>query len=286
MSSRLVRRTSVAIDLATGVITGRGRDCVGLDDVVRDVEIRAVVDTTQHLVALETSWNAPTDGLVGRRVASGFRAALSNLTTTPDHRLLRRMMWDLPILVQVGSQTLLLDHPGARADPVIGLSGADQCSGWRSGGEMLTQISNANGVLRMPLTPEVSDPWEPRLAPMATRRARTMTVTGTDPVEVKATYRDSYADPDGVERALHEWMVDVRLDDAVRIAEINARPGQLPWLECPFAGQSARALAGLRLSDIEAKVAADFNGTSTCTHLNDTLRSLTEVPDLLARNPS
>jgi hypothetical protein len=192
------------------------------------------------------------------------------------------MLWDLPILVQVGSQTYLLDHPGARADPVIGLSGADQCSGWRTGGEMLTQISNANGVLRMPLTPEVADPWEPRLGAMATRRARTMTVAGPDPVEVRATYRDSYADPDGVERALHEWVVEARLDDADRIAEISAAPGQLPWLECPFAGQSAARLAGLRLCDIEATVAADFAGTSTCTHLNDTLRSLTEVPDLLA----
>jgi hypothetical protein len=192
-------------------------------------------------------------------------------------------MWDLPILAQVGGQTFLLDHPGARADPVIGLSGADQCSGWRSGGQMLTLIARADGVLRMPLTPTVADPWEPRLAAMATRRARTLTVTNLDPVEVRATFRDSYADPDGIERALHEWVVDARLDaDAVRIAEIGAAPGQLPWLECPFAGQSAGRLAGIRLDDVEATVASDFAGTSTCTHLNDTLRSLAGVPDLIA----
>lgn len=287
VSSRIERRTSVAIDPTTGVITGRGRDVVTNEDRedagAREVEIRAEIATNQELLALDISCEAPTEGLIGRRVASGFRAALSNLSTTPEHRLLRRMMWDLPILVQVGSQTFLLDHPGARADPVIGLSGSDQCSGWRTGGQMLTQISHSNGVLRMPLTPEVADPQEPRLAAMATRRARTLTVTRFDPVEVKATYRDSYADPDGVERALHEWVVQAKLDgDATRIAAIRATPGQLPWRECPFAGQSAGRLVGLRFADIEGKVAADFTGTSTCTHLNDTLRTLAEVPDLLA----
>ncbi len=286
MSVRVARTTSVVIEPVAGVITGQGRDVLVQDDdreeVLRAVTIRAELDERQQLLALDTSWDAPTDGLIGRRVASGFRAALSNLATTPEHRLLRRMMWDLPILAQVGGQTFLLDHPGARADPVIGLGGTDQCSGWRAGGQMLTIVAEAQGVLRMPLTPEVTKPWEPRLAAMATRRARTLTVTDLDPIEVVATFRDSYADPDGVERALHEWVVDARLDDdATRIAEIHAAPGQLPWLECPFAGQSAGRLADLPFEEIEARVAAEFSGTSTCTHLNDTLRSLTEVPDLL-----
>jgi Protein of unknown function (DUF2889) len=288
MHTRAARSTTVGFDPATRVITGHGRDVAvdedGAETVIRELTFRAEVDQQSELRRLDTSPDAPIESLIGRRVASGFRAAMSNLTGTPDHRLLRRMMWDLPIVVQVGMQTFLLDHPGARSDPRLGLSGVDQCSGWRAGGEMLTQIANAGGILRMPLTPEVENPAEPLLVPMASRRARTLSVTDADLPEVRATFRDSYADPDGIERKLHEWIIEARLDEAAaQFGEIHAEPGRLPWAECPFAGHSAERLHGLRPDQIEATVAADFTGTTTCTHLNDTLRGLTELPDLISR---
>jgi hypothetical protein len=176
------------------------------------------------------------------------------------------------------------------------LRGVDQCSGWRAGGQMLLQIAAAGGILRMPLGPQVQSrvfdpaPWTdmlPALPPWATRRARATVVRRLETgARVEVRYRDSYADPDGIERALHEWQVGIDMDPAGRFIDLRARPGRLPWAECPSAQASAAMLAGYRSEDVESVVATAFKGTGTCTHLDDTLRTLTEVPDLLALLPS
>jgi NADH dehydrogenase FAD-containing subunit len=36
------------------------------------------------------------------------------------------------------------------------------------------------------------------------------------------------------------------------------------------------------MADVEQMIGAGFAGISTCTHLNDTLRGLAELPDLVA----
>jgi Protein of unknown function (DUF2889) len=239
------------------------------------------------------------DTLPGRRVASGFRAALAPLPDTADVRMLRRILFDLPVAVMVAGQPALLDHPGARTDPIIDLAGTDQCSGWRRGGEMLTTIDQLGGRLRMTLGPQVdatraSAPvaagWGGDLPPveaLASRRARSLTVTAGHELSAVVRFRDSYADPDGVERALHEWTVTASLDSSTgRIVSIDADSGQLPWQECPAAGRSAATLRGVHPNEIERIVAGEFRGISTCTHLNDTLRSMAELPDLIAQLPA
>jgi Protein of unknown function (DUF2889) len=65
----------------------------------------------------------------------------------------------------------------------------------------------------------------------------------------------------------------------------GATPKVLPWPECSDAGASATRLVGLPLDDIRQYVRTDLNGISTCTHLNDLLRSLGDVPALLAKMP-
>ena len=56
----------------------------------------------------------------------------------------------------------------------------------------------------------------------------------------------------------------------------------LPWVECPQALGSASRLVGATVDELRAVVRADFVGTSTCTHLNDTLRGLADLPALAA----
>ena len=55
----------------------------------------------------------------------------------------------------------------------------------------------------------------------------------------------------------------------------------LPWFECPEAAGSAERLVGRPLDGLRASVRAEFLGTSTCTHLNDALRALEDVPALV-----
>ena len=60
----------------------------------------------------------------------------------------------------------------------------------------------------------------------------------------------------------------------------EAQARTLPWPECPNALASAGRIAGEPVADLRAKVHADFRGTTTCTHLNDVLRSLAGVSAL------
>ena len=59
-------------------------------------------------------------------------------------------------------------------------------------------------------------------------------------------------------------------------------PRVLPYVECPSAAASAARLAGQDLDALRERVRADFVGTTTCTHLNDLLRSLEDVRALWA----
>jgi hypothetical protein len=113
------------------------------------------------------------------------------------------------------------------------------------------------------------------------RRARRTDVVGGDEPAVDVLYRDSYVRPDGLETVIHEYVVALRFRDGV-IRSLRATPRTLPWVECPAAAASAERLVGVPLDGLRTHVRKTFGGTSTCTHLNDTLRSLEDVPGLLA----
>ena len=55
----------------------------------------------------------------------------------------------------------------------------------------------------------------------------------------------------------------------------------LPWQECPGAIGSAARIEGMTLSELRDRVRGEFVGTSTCTHLNDTLRAIADLDALL-----
>ncbi len=56
----------------------------------------------------------------------------------------------------------------------------------------------------------------------------------------------------------------------------------LPFGECPAAAAEVGALAGATLGELAAAVAGRLTTTKACTHLNDLLRALGGVDDLVA----
>ena len=70
--------------------------------------------------------------------------------------------------------------------------------------------------------------------------------------------------------------------DAGRIVDIEAVADVLPWVECPNAVASAGRLRDQPLAGLRPWVRQTFTGTTTCTHLNDTLRTLGDLPRLAA----
>lgn len=231
--------------------------------------------------------------LVGHPTGSGFRRRLAGLPTgTPQGRLAQRLLDDLPIVLRVAFQTTILDHPALARPPAgFSLAGADQCEGWRSDGTMLTQIAAEGGVLQMALTEPVDDStgaWADQpcalLPAMATRRRRRVEVDQADQadgggLQVRAHFRDSYADPDGLERGLHGYGVTARVVDGV-VTAVEATGVVLPWPECWRATDSTQRLVGTRLEELDQLVKTGFTGRGTCTHLNDTLRALADVAEL------
>jgi hypothetical protein len=117
------------------------------------------------------------------------------------------------------------------------------------------------------------------LPPHGTRRHRRLDVWEAARVtHVEVFFRDSFADADGIETVVHEYIVHGTVDPATsRFLSCEADAGPLPYPECPGAVASAERLEGRTVADLRRTIPSDFVGPSTCTHLNDTLRSLQDV---------
>jgi hypothetical protein len=255
------------------------------------------------LTELSTSPRRQLDGLLGSRVSSGFRGRLDETDpalSTAD-TLLYQLLDDFPVVTLISGHALLATLPPGRRRPALpgrpGLT-PDLCAGFVTGGTIMNGI-DADGrppVVTGPDAPPLGDDADPDawhatapLPPGTMRRARRIDVrlvpgaaadTAVTAATVDAMFRDGYVLPDGTETVIHEYTLTARVADGA-VTTCAARPRVLPWTECPAAAASAERLAGQPLHTLRSHVRAKFTGTSTCTHLNDMLRALADVPALL-----
>ena len=182
---------------------------------------------------------------------------------------------------------------------------AGLCAGWAEGGSFMVTIRE-RGETPTPMGPPapVLEPaddtlsWHAmdRLPPHSVRRRRRLDLVSPErsgnapsvfPTEelsyrLDVHFRDSHSDEDGVETVLHEYAVVGELHASQRRLEsLSAEARVLPWRECPGAVASAERLVGSPVAGLRKHVRNDFTGVTTCTHLNDTLRGLADVDDLL-----
>jgi hypothetical protein len=108
-------------------------------------------------------------------------------------------------------------------------------------------------------------------------------VYADDLLRIDAMFRDSYMGLDGVESIVHEYSITGSVDpETLQVLDAHARPRVLPYVECPDAAASAGLLAGMSVAELRRRVRHELTGISTCTHLNDLLRSLADVGALAA----
>ena len=278
-------------------LIGAARDLVtgtdGETSVAAASTVAAELDGFHVLHALETTpADERTDGLVGRPVGRGFRAAVDGAFATAEDRAspLYLLLDDLPVAALISGYTRLYSGEvgGGMAD--AGLIRADICSGWRSDGTMVVSL-RTKGTIPVPIGPPPPDLTPPGdalawhdIGPLpagAMRRRRLVEVADGDPMRVFAMFRDTHVDRDGLETVLHEYVVTATLDPArLVLDECEAQPRVLPWNECPFAAASAHRLDGHHVDELRSLVRAEFRGTTTCTHLNDLFRSLGDLGPL------
>lgn len=121
------------------------------------------------------------------------------------------------------------------------------------------------------------------------RRARRIDVWRQDGlIHIDSAFQDSASAPDGGERiAIHEYRLLATADAAATtLLSAQAIPGTLPFAECPAAPTNIAAMVGTPLAELRHAVLVTLRKTAGCTHLNDAMRALAEVPRLAAALPA
>jgi hypothetical protein len=303
--SSIRRTTSINIsanDDASLHIVGRARDLRtvenGACEVADAAEVDAVVETDLSLRALQLQPDVgDVDALRSEGLRKGFRKRVAARFAGSHTTALSLLLDDLPVgAVLLAGYARLREsaRPGSLNPFVVDARAshrmADVCSGWRSGGTLLTSLAGGAGIplQTCPDAPNLVDPddadgWHAMdpLAPGTMRRVRRIDVVPNGAITVDSMFRDSYGEPDGREVVLHEYGVRASFDHTDgRVLALVADPHVLPYGECPAAALSVIALVGRAASDLSLAVAEDLSGIAGCTHLNDLLRSLASVPAL------
>jgi hypothetical protein len=299
------------------VLVGVGRDLLtaldGTPSVLDTGGFEATIDyaDAQRVVALaSTPVIDGLDALIGRSASTGFRAALTEVVADQDMigRPVYQLLDDLPVATLISGfaaqQKLAKDgmwgHGGEksiqrrRPEGIELIQQADLCAGWKSGGTIVRGMAEGippvvTGPVALPID-LLDDEWAwhelPGPIPVhGMRRRRRIDVLPSiidgGPIVVDALFRDCHVDDEGLETVVHEYTVVVRVDPTdLSVLESTATPRVLPWFECPEAAASADRLVGAGFDGLRARVRGEFLGATTCTHLNDALRALEDVPSL------
>lgn len=163
------------------------------------------------------------------------------------------------------------------------------CIGFRPGSSALagdgTSLTTQNASAVVPL-PHPDDPlgWHAleENRDVAMRRARRIDAWFDDAIRIDATFQDSATTPDGGRAAIHEYHLSAVADPATQtLVSVVADARTLPFRECPSAAANVHRLHGVPLRELRNAVLHELRKTQGCTHLNDALRALAEVPLLL-----
>jgi hypothetical protein len=167
------------------------------------------------------------------------------------------------------------------------------CSGFRPGSSALSgdggSRQDIQSSARVPPLTRPDDPlgWH-ELAQqegVGMRRARRLDVWLEDVIHIDVGFQDSSTAPDGGDRiAIHEYHVAATADpETFEVLSIVSDPRVLPYAECPGASPNVTRLLGRDLRRFRLEVLEQLPGTLGCTHLNDVLRSMADVPLLAGR---
>lgn len=278
------------VDLRARDIAVRAPDRV---DVLDEVRIRAHL--AERVIDSIDPYDAPVSRLVGRRVGPGFRSAVAEALADERPNSLLHLLLDDWVgaalvsgyAVQHRAITAGVEEP---LPPGIVDRMAGVCSGFAPDAALVDfarragTIPSVHGPVAPPLDHGGLHAVDP-LRPHGMRRLRRLDLRpGRDgSAAFDAHFRDSHVDGDGVETVVHEYTLAGTVDVATRtVASIAADYHVLPWQECPGAIGSADRVLGMSVAEIRDRVRAEFVGTSTCTHLNDTLRAIGDLDVLLS----
>ncbi|KUI07731.1 hypothetical protein AU192_09640 [Mycobacterium lehmannii] len=280
----------------------RARDVVvrrGAVEVLDEIAVRArLADRVIETIEAVAGGDERLGRLVGKRVGPGFRSTVGELLPTeiPGSTLLHLLLDDWVGAALVSGYALQYATIVAGTEEKLPPGTADRMAGICAG--FAPEASLVGYARRLGTIPSVHGPQAPpididgvhaveTLGAHGMRRLRRLDLHPPEQgvarysARFDAHFRDSHVDGDGVETIVHEYTLAGAVDVATRtITAISADVRVLPWQECPGAIGSAQRVQGMRLAELRDRVRREFVGTSTCTHLNDTLRAIADLDAL------
>lgn len=287
-------------------LLGRARDLLtpadGSDPVVlREDSMRAGVDsTTRTIEEIEAFPGRPNvQKMVGARGGGSSRSILAEVLAdeaeagTPLYLLLDDIAGASLIAGFAYSQWVDRDLliKAASAGPVRSMEGI--CTGFQPGSGALMPDGSSKWNHQVQLVeplPRVDDPigWHAyeEVTGIAMRRARRIDVHIDDTITIDSMFQDSATRPTGDRVAVHEYRLTATADRTTgELLTIDADPRVLPYDECPLASLNVGKILGTPLPELRSVVLEKFSKTEGCTHLNDAMRALAEVPALIRALP-
>ncbi|MDP3905969.1 DUF2889 domain-containing protein [Novosphingobium sp.] len=309
------RTTSIDSDWPDGFgqpwdMVGRARDLLtpadgGEPRVLDSAEFRITASPIREILAIETTPAHPrVPELVGVRAGGASRQVLAGtlgeLRGTPLFQLLddyagaslvAGWIWsqwrgDWASAPQRSAQQSTAGRKGRMDDICTGFTVGG--SGFKPDGtpDNVNQSFTAVGPLE-----NSDDPlgWHsmPFQEGPQKRRARRIDVWREDGlIKVDAGFQDSGSNPQGGRTAVHEYRVFAEIDCGTgQLLALQALPLILPYRECPGASVKATRMIGRNVAEFRDAVLETLPGTLGCTHLNDALRALADVPALIRLLP-
>lgn len=293
-------------------LQGRCRDILttsveGDFTVLADHSSEAVTELDRTIRVIASPDDPRLAQLVGARAGNALRAELGNLVADlrDEGAPLYLLLDDLAGASLIANFAWFrwrahipeLADFGDMEGKMTGRSMAGICIGFTPGGSGLNPDGSPTAPDRfmqpvLPIyDPNDVDGWHALPAqppePMAMRRARRIDLWfEDDELRIDAMFRDSCWDPDGSEKAVHEYSLRATVDPStMTLTSVVAEPRALPFAECPGAAANVDAMVGAELATFRLETLERIKGIHCCTHLNDALRALAEVP-VLARHLS
>ena len=288
-------------------MTGRARDILTLAAGGAPVELDSgqftiTASQAREILAIAVTPPHPRSAdLVGVRAGGASREALKGVLGDRIGTPLFQVLDDFAGASLVGnwiwSQWSDDWRPGGTVQMPAGVRGPREniCTGFATGASSLSPDGlAATGDTSHTEVGPLADPadplgWHamPEQSGVKFRRARRLDLyRDGDLLHADLGFQDSGSNPHGTRSAIHEYRVHAEIDPAtMTLVSLQALPLILPFRECPGAAVKIGRLVGQPVAALRDAVPTILRSTLGCTHLNDVLRSLADVPVLAKQLP-
>ncbi len=274
-------------------------DAAGMGSILTEVSIETSLTALREIVDITSDPLHPgLANLIGARAGGKLRGALQ--AQLPEDRELGTALHLL--LDDLAGASLVAGWCFSQwtadwAQRVKGSTGGEAgrmegiCAGFRTGSSALAtdggarhdiQSSAPVGPLVDPRDRDAMHTVPDQGGEPAMRRARWLDLWREDDCfAIAMGFQDSATTPAGGRIGVHEYELSAIIggDDMI-LREIRVEPRVLPYGECLAAAPNAQRMLGRPVGTFRDAVLDELKGTAGCTHLNDMLRMLGDVPQL------